>query len=378
MKRIGLFALLLAVALQRVALSAPYSIADLGTLGGAQSEAFGINSLGQVVGWADIPNGDGHAFLYSNGAMIDLGALFGVAGTYSIARSINDAGQVVGIFNNMWTAGIADFLYSGGSMFNYGPGYAYGINNSGQFTGVSTVAGHGFIASYGTYSIDLGGLGDSGSVGYAINDAGQVTGASYLLNYSPSGTPITHAFLYTSGVMKDLGTLGGQDSTGYAINASGQIVGSSSTSTGGLDAFLYSGGVMTDLGALGGGYSEAYGINDSGQIVGYSLYPGQSQHAAFLYSGGVMVDLNGLLPDGSGWNLLSAQGINDSGQITGYGKVNGQIHAFLLTPVETSGSVPEPSTVGLLSIGAAALAVTRRRNRANQSADLLDDLTWMA
>jgi probable HAF family extracellular repeat protein len=40
---------------------------DLGTLGGKESVAFGINDAGQIVGWADNANGYAHAFLYSFG-----------------------------------------------------------------------------------------------------------------------------------------------------------------------------------------------------------------------------------------------------------------------------------------------------------------------
>jgi len=46
-----------------------------------------------------------------------------------------------------------------------------------------------------------------------------------------------------------------------------------------------------------------------------------------------MRDLNDLLPSSSGWTLMQGWGINDLGQITGYGTINGQYHAFLMTPV---------------------------------------------
>jgi probable HAF family extracellular repeat protein len=71
-----------------------YSLTDLGTLGGTQSYAYGINTAGQVVGWAtNIDNVYQHAFVYSNGTMTDLGT-FG--GPSSAATGINTAGQVVG------------------------------------------------------------------------------------------------------------------------------------------------------------------------------------------------------------------------------------------------------------------------------------------
>ena len=82
---------------------------SLGTLGGASSQATGINDKGQIVGFADTtPDGTGtsqsHAFLWtpggtdgvaSNPQMKDLG-LF-VDGTYSQAAGINNAGQIVGV-----------------------------------------------------------------------------------------------------------------------------------------------------------------------------------------------------------------------------------------------------------------------------------------
>ena len=45
-----------------------------------------------------------------------------------------------------------------------------------------------------------------------------------------------------------------------------------------------------------------------------------------------MSDLNDLIPSGSGWTLRVGVKINNRGQITGFGVVNGQTHAFLLTP----------------------------------------------
>ena len=67
---------------------------DLGTLGGPVRAAYGINDLGQVVGASETASGDGHAFRWEAGVMIDMGTLPG--GTESVARGINDLGQVVG------------------------------------------------------------------------------------------------------------------------------------------------------------------------------------------------------------------------------------------------------------------------------------------
>jgi probable HAF family extracellular repeat protein len=72
---------------------------DLGTLGGTDSVAFGINDRGQVAGYAFGPAGSNpagfvHAFLWLGGTTTDLGTL---GGTYSVANGINDRGQVVGV-----------------------------------------------------------------------------------------------------------------------------------------------------------------------------------------------------------------------------------------------------------------------------------------
>jgi probable HAF family extracellular repeat protein len=121
---------------------ADYIVQDLGTLGGTfQNVATGINSSGQVVGDSFLP-GDSvvHAFLYSNGVMIDLGVL---APTNSDALGINNSGQVVGEFtasDGLFHA----FLYSNGSLLDLHPylaplgaieSVAEGINDQGQIVG---------------------------------------------------------------------------------------------------------------------------------------------------------------------------------------------------------------------------------------------------
>ena len=61
--------------------------------GGTQSAGYGINSTGEVVGYADNSGGYEQAFLYSNGSMQSLGTL---GGTSSDAFGINSTGEVVG------------------------------------------------------------------------------------------------------------------------------------------------------------------------------------------------------------------------------------------------------------------------------------------
>jgi hypothetical protein len=44
------------------------------------------------------------------------------------------------------------------------------------------------------------------------------------------------------------------------------------------------------------------------------------------------VDLNTLIPANSGWYLQFTASINNAGEIAGQGTINGEVHAFLLTP----------------------------------------------
>jgi probable HAF family extracellular repeat protein len=71
---------------------------DLGTLGGSESFAAGINGEGQVVGYADTIGGALDAFLYSGGIMTDLNSLLPANSGWRLesASAINDSGQIVG------------------------------------------------------------------------------------------------------------------------------------------------------------------------------------------------------------------------------------------------------------------------------------------
>jgi probable HAF family extracellular repeat protein len=114
---------------------------DLGTLGGADSIAYAINDVGQIVGYASPPNSSVHAFLYSGGKLTDLGVFF----DSSVAEALNRSGVVVGtadVLNSNGTTDSHAFIYSGGKLQDLnnlipkGSGWvlteATGINDTGQ------------------------------------------------------------------------------------------------------------------------------------------------------------------------------------------------------------------------------------------------------
>ncbi len=310
-----------------------------------------INDRGQVAG------GNGHAFLWTNGTLRDLGTLRPEEyedSTSAVANGVNNQGVVVGCsgsFRAVFGTGLqsARGIVVKNNHLRQFSGYnvsfiPYAINDAGQIVGQNAFRGffyaQGKIIPLGTFSSVPNG---NFSTAHGINQAGQVAGWSTAshLRVAKYDQLATHAFLWQrhgkSGRMRDLGTLPGWVSSyGYGINRQSEIVGSVSDAGGDTNgferaghtaAFLWRNGKMRSLGTLPGSKnSAAFGMNDSTEVVG------TSDARAFLWTRGKMLDLNACLPNSSGWMLEEARAINNKGQIVGNGKLNGQEHMFLLTP----------------------------------------------
>ncbi len=76
------------------------TLEDLGTLGGQRSVALDINNKGQIVGDAETSGGISHAFLCSEGVLVDLNNLLQEPDDRGwellTAKAINDRGEIVG------------------------------------------------------------------------------------------------------------------------------------------------------------------------------------------------------------------------------------------------------------------------------------------
>jgi chitinase len=227
------------------------SITDLGSLyyytgvgspaPAGYSSAAAINSKGDAVGVSLGAAGgsittDTHAALFSGGAVIDLGT-FG--GNNSEALGINDSGVIVGDATIQGGSPSHAFWYDGtlhdlGVLPNGNGSSATAINASGTIVGWSTTTNGGNAhavvwakAGTGNYTIqDLGTLGPLAgnfSQANAINSSGQIVG----ITATPQNGET--AFIYSNGVMTDLNSLlpAGSSVTLHeatAINDSGQIL----------------------------------------------------------------------------------------------------------------------------------------------------------
>lgn len=319
-----------------------YFVEDLGVLAGdTSSVAWAINANGDVVGWSMGPAGT-RAFLHTkDGGMVALPGLPDKPRT--VARDINDAGVIVGSANAGGTDLGHAVLWSDGSVQDLGTlgtGYyseAWGINNFGQVVGWSYTNGgggltgvHGFLYTGAERLVDLTPDSDTGSA-RDINDAGQVTG------YKTAFGGVYHAFRWQGGTFVDLGVVPGFGySFGWAINASGQVAGNSTSSSGNSERlFRYTDEAgLQDLGGVGE-HNVAWGINASSQVVGTK---GQSQSRAVRYTDAAgLQDLNTLIDPSLGWVLLGAHDVNDDGLIVGYASNNftQQTHAVRLRPTAT-------------------------------------------
>ncbi len=289
--------------------------------------AYGTSSDGSVIVGQNFNVGQGVAFRWSGGGIVNLGTL---GGNNSHAEACSGDGAVVV-----------------GRSYTASRGEAFRWTQATSMVGLGTLGGHG--------SEDY-------SIAFDVSaDGSVIVGGSY----SPSGF---EAFRWTQPTgMVGLGDVPGGDFHSYfrGVSLDGQVaVGFSYTAFGGEAVrWTEETGMVGLVGNPSGpNYSDAFAVSANGSIVVGYARNGASGDAnrAFIWDPvHGMRDLRDLLVgyglDLDGWTLKEARDISADGQtIVGFGRnPDGRLEAWIAT-------IPEPATLALLALGGLLLI----RNRA--------------
>ena len=310
-------------------------LVDIGTLGGPNSGAGGPNLYGEAaveseLAVKDPDNEDFCAFgthLECRGAIWRYGKLTALprlpGGRNSNAFGVNNLGQVIGWSEN----GVRDSTCATGTpsqVFRY---EAVRWEPNGEIHELPPLKGDTVAFSFGINDHGQA-VGSSGTCATQGLPPANVNGLHAVL-WEKDGTPVY------------LGTLGDANNTmsnaASSINDLGQVVGTSQFTDGTVHSFVWTKEThMHSIGTLPGAFATIAGccrtINNRGEIVGFSIDANGS--TAFLWKDGQIKDLNTLIPANSPLHLLGAYSINDAGEIAGQGCVMPactELHAFRAT-----------------------------------------------
>lgn len=298
-----------------------------GVIGQETSVATAVNGSGQFALQALAPAASLYSAHFWNGATLtNLGSIGGATpsgGAISVAKGVNDSGQVVGY---SWSPANFHhgFSWQNGTLEELaGPPNcdiweAWGINNNGQIVGRAALGdcgndGRGVVwvdkdAPAVLLNDVLAGAGlPPRAVGvrfaFSINDGGTV-----FVQETVSGKPRCLLITPPPVAVVELGTLGPNPPNAGCVP-----------------------GTVNNLGEAVASQSD--GVDD----------------LAMLWSGGTLYDLETLLdaPAQAAWNLKTAVAINDSGTITGLGTFNGKLVGYRATRTAgPGGSITVTDSVG--------------------------------
>lgn len=236
--------------------------------------------------------------------------------------------SVIATLSNITPANVAAQDYKAILLPFDGNSGATALSNNGLITGWtqsrSTYIGNAVTWNASTAPLVIG---DSKTIGKAVNDAGQAAGVTY------SGYTTVHATLWQDGIAYDLGA-NGYNSNALAINASGQVVGWS-----GEDFRCCNMATLWDTAnsqqrRLSEVESEARAINTSGQVAGWR-FANESMRAT-LWTGTQTIAL------GEPQDHSAANGINDIGQVVGtnWNQQLNRLDAVLWSGIDTTYLTP--------------------------------------
>jgi probable HAF family extracellular repeat protein len=265
------------------------SFTQIDVPGATETIAYGINDVGQIVGFFSNSTGQ-HGFLYSDGSFTQIDV---PGATSTRLTGINNAGQIIGLRDN------SAFLDTNGTFTEISvPGASFtgasGINNIGQIVGTCFGCGigqseNGFLYAGGSFTL-IHAPGSFVTFADGINDAGQIVGGCFGCGIGQS----ENGFLYSGGSFTQFQVPGADSTFPSDINGAGQIDGSFSNGTGGAHGFLDSGANFTQIDVPGATETIAYGINDAGQIVGETMVSGGTGDPHFTTYNGVNYDFQGV------------------------------------------------------------------------------------
>jgi len=258
----------------------------------AQTQLFGINNSGQIVGQALYADGSSLSFTYDfrKGGFTTLPNVPDV----SFFLGINERGTVVGSVSD------AAFTYEHGVILDK-KGNATTLNHPAPLTNTQA---------------------------RAIGPSGLVTGFAYNADFT-----MTAGFIYDPKRNTFIDILPNSEDITIAqgINGRGDVVGNFSTFTDDQAFLRDSGGVITMFN-VNGLPTRARGISDSGQITGF--YDTGSSLEGFVgtLSGGfVTLSVPGAL-------ATIAQAIDNAGTVVGYYfDADANLHGFIATPLPPKG-----------------------------------------
>jgi len=307
-----------------------YTIQAIGTLGGLESSARGINNHGQVVGDSSVPQGGFHGYLWENGVMTDITPT-PEPNVFAAAGRINDAGQITvskpgGVF--LWEDGSATFIGN--------PDGHSGLTEQGQVLMGSFIWDDGVITQ-------VSDLSDPPITPRTMNNFQDLGGTI-------EGVRGKHAALLIDGALIDLGTFGGEFASIRSVNDLGQALGEYAVKDERFNfnhfhPFLWTGQDTIEIVDLPTGCADqdtggAFFINNCSEMT-----------MAARNCGGITWSTTGYYTDATGyrplealidaglrWYDMVAVDINERGQIVGTGTKLvpgvGWLHrGFVMTPV---------------------------------------------
>ncbi len=295
-----------------------------------------INTSGQVAGfWTQGgDNPTGFSFIWAPGTPVESLSGGGFDSTTS-ARAINDSDEIVGAFSAHIGIPVPApdhaFFAKNGAVTIFEPlgattSSAADINDAGQIVGSyedGSGQSHGFVYETDTFTTTIAPPEADWSQATHINASGVIIGEYAVSGETPPDQE--HAFIYDHGAITKLEAAGTSLSVATAINAAGDVVGYYDAG-GQSHAFVYENGIAFTIDPPGATSASAVSVNVLGQVVG--TYTDATGSHIFVYDRYKFTTI-----DEPGATEISAVAINDGGQVIGNCSDASGSHGFIADPL---------------------------------------------